>query len=113
MVDAATRWPEAIPIKGISIREVAQALLGIFVKRGIPKQVLSDNGKQFVSNAMNIMGIERMTSTPYHPQSNGMVERPNGSLKKMLNELVEEKPITNTHILSTLFVISSQVIHLA
>ncbi|GFO27726.1 Pol polyprotein [Plakobranchus ocellatus] len=41
---------------------------------------------------MTMMGVERMTSTPYYPQSNGMVERLNGSLQMMLNKLVEEKP---------------------
>ncbi|GFO05452.1 Pol polyprotein [Plakobranchus ocellatus] len=92
MVDAATRWPETVPLKCICTREIAEALFGIFSRLGIPKQVLSDNGKQFVSNAMSMMGVgvERMTSTPYHPQSNGMVDRLNRSLKRMSNKLVEK-----------------------
>ncbi|GFO07819.1 gypsy retrotransposon integrase 1-like protein [Plakobranchus ocellatus] len=36
MVDAATRWPEAVPLKGFGTREVAEALFGIFSKLGIP-----------------------------------------------------------------------------
>ncbi|GFN88893.1 gypsy retrotransposon integrase 1-like protein [Plakobranchus ocellatus] len=64
MVDATTRWPEAIPLKGINTREVAEALFGIFSRLSIPKQVLSDNGKRFVSNAMQeamtMMGVERI-----------------------------------------------------
>ncbi|GFO23110.1 reverse transcriptase [Plakobranchus ocellatus] len=44
-----------------------------------------------MQEAMIMMGVERMTATPYHPQSNGMIETLNGSLKRMLNKLVEEK----------------------
>ncbi|GFO11370.1 gypsy retrotransposon integrase 1-like protein [Plakobranchus ocellatus] len=68
MVDAATRWPEAVPLKGISTREVVEALFGIFSRLSMPKQILSDNGKQFVSNAlqaMTIIGVVKMMSTPY------------------------------------------------
>ncbi|GFO07524.1 Zinc finger protein [Plakobranchus ocellatus] len=38
MVDAATRWPEAVPLKGIGTREVAEALFGIFTRLGLAKQ---------------------------------------------------------------------------
>ncbi|GFO36836.1 Pol polyprotein [Plakobranchus ocellatus] len=43
---------------------------------------------------MTMMGIQRRLSTPYHAQSNGMVERFNGSLKTMLRKLCAEKPQT-------------------
>ncbi|GFN91956.1 Zinc finger protein [Plakobranchus ocellatus] len=36
-VRPATRWPEAVPLKRISTREVAEALFGIFSRLGIPK----------------------------------------------------------------------------
>ncbi|KAK3720250.1 hypothetical protein RRG08_007872 [Elysia crispata] len=43
---------------------------------------------------MDMMGIERRLSTPYHAQSNGMVERFNGTLKNMLHKLTADKPHT-------------------
>ncbi|GFO36138.1 gypsy retrotransposon integrase-like protein 1 [Plakobranchus ocellatus] len=83
LVDAATRWPEAVPLKSISTTDVANALFNIFTRLGLPKEILSDNGQQLVSKAMEevvtMMGIQRRLSTPYHAQSNGMVERFNGS----------------------------------
>ncbi|GFR76504.1 Pol polyprotein [Elysia marginata] len=41
---------------------------------------------------MTMIGIQRRLSTPYHAQSNGMVERFNGSLKRMLQKLCTDKP---------------------
>ena len=97
-VDTATRWPEAIPLRDIRTTDVAEALFGMFSRLGVPKEILSDNGQQLVSHAMkevmDMMGVERRLSTPYHAQSNGMVERFNGSLKTMLRKLTSEKPNT-------------------
>ncbi|GFN98823.1 gypsy retrotransposon integrase-like protein 1 [Plakobranchus ocellatus] len=63
LVDAATRWPEAVPLKSISTTDVANALFNIFTRLGVPKEILSDNGQQLVSKAMEevmtMMGIQR------------------------------------------------------
>ncbi|GFR74899.1 hypothetical protein ElyMa_000441300 [Elysia marginata] len=45
-----------------------------------------------MQEVMTMMGIQRRLSTPYHAQSNGMVERFNGSLKRMLQKLCTDKP---------------------
>ena len=51
-----------------------------------------------------MMGIERRLSTPYDAQSNGMVERFNGTLKNMLHKLTADKPHTwDKLILAVLF----------
>ena len=96
LIDTATRWPEAVPLREIRTTDVASALFNIFSRLGLPKQILSDNGQQLVSKAMSevmeMMGIERKLSTPYHAQSNGMVERVNGTLKNMLQKLTVDKP---------------------
>ncbi|KAK3800900.1 hypothetical protein RRG08_051135 [Elysia crispata] len=47
-----------------------------------------------MSEVMEMMGIERRLSTPYHAQSNVMVERFNGTLKNMLHKLTADKPHT-------------------
>ena len=95
LIDTATRWPEAVPLREIRTTDVASALFNIFSRLGLPKQILSDNGQQLVSKAMSevmeMMGIERKLSTPYHAQSNGMVERFNGTLKNMLQKLTVDK----------------------
>ena len=96
VTDFATKWPEAVPLKSISTEAVAEALLGIFTRLGIPKEVLSDQGSQFTGSMMRevfrLMAIKGIRTTPYHPQTNGACERLNGVLKKMLKRLSAEQP---------------------
>ena len=96
LTDFATKWPEAVPLRSISTEAVATALLGIFTRLGVPKEILSDRGTQFTSAMMTevyrLMSIKGLTTTPYHPQSNGACERLNGVLKKMLKRLCIEQP---------------------
>ena len=96
LVDVGTRWPEAVALREIKTTDIANALFSVFSRLGIPREVLSDNGQQLISNAMNetmsMLGISRSLSTAYHSQSNGLVERMNGSLKNMLYKLTSDKP---------------------
>ena len=96
MVDYATRYPEATPLKSIDTVTVAEALLVMWTRVGIPHQVLSDRGTQFVSEIMTevhrLLSVKGLRTTPYHAQCNGLVERFNGTLKSMLKKLCEEKP---------------------
>ena len=63
-----------------------EALLNMYSCLGIPKEVLSDLGTQFVSKCMEevsrLLSIKQLTTTLYHPMCNGLVERFNGILKK-------------------------------
>ena len=52
LVVYATRYPEAVPLKNIEIETVAEALLDMYSRLGIPEEVLSDLGTQFVSKCM-------------------------------------------------------------
>jgi len=96
VVDYATRYPEAVALKNISTTTVAEALVSIFSRVGIPEEVLSDQGTQFTSHLMKEVGrmlsMKQLTTTPYHPQCNGLVERFNGTLKTMLKRMCAERP---------------------
>ncbi|XP_060071934.1 uncharacterized protein LOC132551808 [Ylistrum balloti] len=90
IVDYATRYPEAIPLKGIETERVAEALVDVYSRVGVPKEVLTDQGSQFTSSIMRevsrLLSIRQLTTTPYHPMCNGLVERYNGTLKMMCSE---------------------------
>ena len=79
LVDYATRYPEAVLLKKITTEAEAEALLDIYSRVGIPEEVLTDQGTQFMSECMQevsrLLSIKDLTSTPYHPICNGMVER--------------------------------------
>ena len=96
LVDYATRYPEAVPHKNIDTETVAEALLDMYSRLRIPEEVLSDQGTQFESSCMQevsrLLSINRLTTTPYHPICNGLVDRFNGTLKKMLRRLCSEQP---------------------
>ena len=89
MLDRTTRWPEAIPLADTAADSIVQAFLESWVSRyGIPFTVSSDRGAQFTSEAwranLNRLGIRVTTTTSYHPQANGMVERFHRSVKNAL-----------------------------
>ena len=52
LVDFATRYPEAVPLKNIDTETVAEALVDIFSRLGVPKEILSALGTQFISECM-------------------------------------------------------------
>lgn len=96
LVDFATRYPEAIPMPSIETERVAEALIDIFSRVGVPVEMLSDMGSQFTSSIMRevsrLLSLNQLTTTPYHPMTNGMVERFNGTLKQMLKRMCADRP---------------------
>ena len=96
LVDFSTRYPEAVALAKTDTETVAEALLSIFSRVGFPTEILSDNGPQFVSNVMNevsrLASMRQIYSSPYHPQANGLCEKFNGTLKRMLRRMSAERP---------------------
>ena len=96
VVDCATRYPEAVALPNIETTTVAEALVQIFSRVGVPQEILSDQGTQFTSDLMRDIGrllsIKQMTTSPYHPACNGLVERFNGTLKKILRRICADRP---------------------
>ncbi|NQZ62984.1 reverse transcriptase domain-containing protein [Crocosphaera sp.] len=96
LIDYATRWVEAVPLKETCTTTVAEELLNIFSRVGLPLVLLSDGGSQFTSEQMEeilrTLGIEHAVSTPYHPQSNGLCERANATIKAMIKKLSFDNP---------------------
>ncbi|XP_071081291.1 uncharacterized protein [Haliotis cracherodii] len=58
VVDYATRYPEAVALPRIETEYVAEALLAIFSRVGVPKEMLSDMGSQFTSAVMKENRLE-------------------------------------------------------
>ncbi|CAM5173343.1 unnamed protein product [Eretmochelys imbricata] len=96
VVDFATRYPEAVPLASIEADTVADALLTIFSRVGFPKEVLTDQGSNFMSALLRCLwekcGVRHNWASAYHPQSNGLVERFNGTLKMMLKTFMNQHP---------------------
>eukprot|EP00731_Ephydatia_muelleri_P014418 Em0008g138a len=88
--DYATRYPEAIPFRSADAEHVAEQLVQVFSRVGIPQEIMSDQGTNFMSTLLaemyRLLNVQRLRTTPYHPQCNGLVERFNQTLKAMLRK---------------------------
>ena len=88
VIDNLTRWTEIRPIKTKQAQSVADAFMDIFNTRGLPLSLLCDNGKEFYNFGLKKMfeklGTNLQYTTPYRPQSNGITERCNQKVKKLL-----------------------------
>jgi transposase InsO family protein len=87
-VDKTTRFCFAYPFKSRTALDSATFLHMISLRFGSPYVVTTDRASAFLSNEFRIYcernGIEHRKSTAYHPQTNGLVERVNGVLEKIL-----------------------------
>ena len=90
--DYATRYPEAIPLKSIDAEHVAEALVTLFSRVGVADEILTDQGTNFTSKLLaelyRLLHVKALRTTPYHPQTDGLVERFNRTLKSMLRKTV-------------------------
>ncbi len=88
LVDYATRYPEAVALRNISAKSVAEALFSMISRVGIPKEILTDQGTAFMSRTIRelyeLLGIKSIRTSVYHPQTDGLVERFNRTLKTMI-----------------------------
>ncbi|XP_073721145.1 uncharacterized protein [Misgurnus anguillicaudatus] len=92
--DYATRFPEVFPLRNIKAKTIAFCLIQFFSRVGIPKEILTDRGTNFTSlllqQVYQLLGIKGLKTTPYHPETDGLVERFNQTLVQMLRKFVNE-----------------------
>ena len=88
--DYATKYPEAVPLRTINAENIAEELVKFFSRVGIPKEILTDQGSNFVSQLLTeiyrLLHIHPIRTTPYHPQTDGLVERFNKTLNSLLRK---------------------------
>ena len=94
-VDYFTKWAEAEPLATITEQKIRNFVWRAVVCRfGIPRALVSDNGKQFDNakfrNFCAELGIKNYYSSPAHPQSNGQAEVTIRTLKAALKTKLED-----------------------
>ena len=93
--DYFTKWMEAYPVPNHKAETVATTLVDNFFSRfGIPQTLHSDQGRDFESKLFQavcrILDIDKTRTTPWHPQSDGMVERFNRTLQTLLKQTIQQ-----------------------
>ena len=97
LMDYTSKWLEAYALRNVTTETVVKCLIDMTTRVGIPEEVLTDNDSNFVSKTMReyctTMGIEQMKTSPYHLQTDGMVERFNATLKRLLRKLTQNPKV--------------------
>ncbi|XP_066965398.1 uncharacterized protein [Macrobrachium rosenbergii] len=95
VMDRASRFPEAFPLRKVTSKAVWEKLVEYFCRYGLPCTIQSDRGTNFTSKYFQDrcaeLAIQHITSVPYHPESQGVVERFHQTLKSII-EVFRETP---------------------
>src|SRR5882724_11000186 len=97
MVDCLSKRAHVIPTTSdVTAAGVARLFRDhVWKLHGLPKEVISDRGTQFVSNftwsLSHLLGIRVAASTAYHPQTDGQTERVNQEVKQFLRLFVNQQ----------------------
>jgi len=93
IIESLTKFPYAKPIKSKTAKEIARLLLEFFSIFGTAKEILSDQGREFVNDIIaqmkNNMGFEHTITSAYNPRTNGLTERLNQTLVESLRKHCE------------------------
>ena len=88
--DYASGCPEVVRLQGKDSSAIIVAFKMLLSRYGIPLVVISDNEPRFTSFEVQEFyknwGITLLTSSPYHPKSNGLAERSNQTVKNSLKK---------------------------
>ena len=96
IIDHCSLWCESYPLPDKTNQSVWNAFADQFISRhAVPAVLLTDRGGEFTAHEfeeyLKEMGIEHRTTTPYHPASNGRIEKANRTLKEILQKLVNNQ----------------------
>ena len=78
VVDAHSKWPEVFEMSSTTVPATIAILRRLFSSYGLPQQLVSDNGPQFMSKEFCIFlkerGVKHIHCSLYHPSSNGLAK---------------------------------------
>ena len=91
-----TKWPEAFAIPHQKAETIARLFVEhIVCRHGIPEELLSDRGANFLSaliqDICRLLGVKKINTSGYHPQTDGLVERFNSTLINMIAKSCDVK----------------------
>ena len=92
--DYLSKWPEVYPVKDRKAETVARCLLDLMWRHGVPTRIIHDRAAEFLSDVIQetakLIGLEQLPTSGGHPQTDGLVEHFNRTLKQMLAKLVSK-----------------------
>ena len=97
IIDCFSRYINIYPAKDTTALSAARALLQFFGKFGNPRQIVSDNGSQYVNTLIKeflmLIGTEHVLTMAYSKEENGLVERANKEVMRHLRAIIYDRRI--------------------
>ena len=91
----ASKYPEAVALRGVDAEMFAEAMMEIFSRAGLPEEILTDQDSVFMGSLTKqlcqLLDVKWLRTSPYRPQTDGCLECWHGSLKNMLRKWNECK----------------------
>jgi transposase InsO family protein len=116
-VDHATKWTVMKAVPDRSERTVARFLYeDIFLHYGAPTEIVSDRAKEFMGRVLKryerFLQVRHKFTSPYHPRTNGAVEKLNDTIKTILTKKVRGAIYRwDDFVDETLFAVRTRVHH--
>lgn len=92
--DDLTKFSVAYPVSNATAEETCECLVHFISLFGIPQKILTDQGTNFTADLFKrtcqFLKIKQLWSSPYHPQTQGALERSHSTLKEYLKSYVNE-----------------------
>ncbi|PIK44828.1 hypothetical protein BSL78_18307 [Apostichopus japonicus] len=90
LVDSHSKWLEVFPMSSTTASATVSKLRTAFAQFGLPVQVVTDNGPQFIAEEfkgfLQTNSVQHTLTPPYHPSSNGLAERHVQTFKRMFKK---------------------------
>lgn len=113
--DDLTKYSFAFPTANHEAQTIAITLVDFFLKFGIPQSYLTDQGPDFMSKLMKelttLLKTKHLSTSPYHPQTNGALERSHLTLKDYLKHYIREKQDDWDEYISTAMFSYNSLVH--
>lgn len=102
VIDHFTKFSTLFALENITAETVANKLISVILTHGVPNAILTDLGTNFQSQLFNnlakMLQINKLKTTPYHPQTNSAAERLNASIKNSLTCLADTVSNWDTYL---------------
>lgn len=104
--DHFSKWVQAYALSTMRAEDVAACIVDFFFKFGIATNILSDQGKNYQSDLFKqvceLLDVNKLQTTAYHPECDGLSERFNRTLKEMLRCFINDNHSNWDELLSSL-----------
>ena len=90
-LDYLTKWVEAFPTSNQQAETIARLFVdNVVCRHGVPDELLSDRGSNFLSELLrsvcDVLGVKKINTSGYHPQTDGLVEKFNSTLISLISK---------------------------